>query len=74
MYHRGSETRVADALSRCPNVADDGYSTQLHAISVFLLIPCWLNQVTQGYEYDPLAQKVLAVLATCGSIDNYSLA
>jgi hypothetical protein len=73
LYRQGSENRVADALSRRPNLDQDAPKLQLNATSVSSVIPSWLNQVLKGYEQDTSAQELLSKLATGEKIDHYTL-
>ena len=57
-YKKGPENTAADALSRCPQPA----SGELAAVPVCLL--AWLDEVQQGYQANPQAQKLLAQPAT----------
>jgi hypothetical protein len=56
MYKRGPDNRAADALSRCPSPAIG----ELAAVSVCL--PIWLEEVQQGNQDDPQAQKLMGQL------------
>lgn len=62
-YRQGCENRVADALSRRPNMAQDATDTQLNTVSTSVVVPNWLRQVTQGYENDSVAKQLLVSLA-----------
>lgn len=72
-YKQGSENRVADALSRRPNLGQDDFKLQLNATSVSSVIPSWLSQVAQGYDQDPSAKKLLSCLLTGETMEHYTL-
>jgi hypothetical protein len=66
VYKRGTENRVADALSRHPEPP-----AQLLAISTST--PTWLIKVQEGYEQDPQAKATIAALSVNpGSVPNYT--
>lgn len=58
-YKKGSENRVADALSRRPQ-----QEASLCAIST--LRPAWMEEVLESYHTDPQAQET-----TCASDSSY---
>lgn len=67
VYKKGSENRVADALSRRPS---DRY--ELHAVSA--VTPAWLTKVVAGYSTDPKAQQLLAELVLSpDAVPNFQL-
>lgn len=68
VYKRGVDNRVADALSRRPGPPQGDLAT------VTVAVPAWLDSVQQGYVDDPMAQKLLARLATgTASTDGFTL-
>ncbi|KAJ4815745.1 polyprotein [Rhynchospora pubera] len=67
-YKRGSENRVADALSR----RRDSELTQLMPVSE--LIPAWMEDIKHSYEDDSWAQTLLQQVQTAPlSTPNYSI-
>jgi hypothetical protein len=67
VYKMGVDNRVADALSR-----------HIHSDTEELLMvsqckPVWLEEVQQGYEWDPIATAKLAQLAIHNPQGHYSL-
>jgi hypothetical protein len=73
VYHKGTDNRVADALSRRPGLEQDEAHLQLNVVAVSTVVPNWLLQVVQGYEQDPNAQQILQKLATRTSTGPYTL-
>lgn len=71
VYKKGVENKVADALSRKSSV--DAEILQMSCPSVSFVKPMWLEEVTQGYQQDPQALKLLAELAVGKVIEHYSL-
>ena len=45
-YRQGSDNKVADALSRRPDMNQDSVTMQLNGLSVSSITPSWLRQVT----------------------------
>jgi hypothetical protein len=72
-YKQGSENRVADALSRRPNMDQDTANAHLNTVSMSTITPDWLLQVTQGYDQDPTAKKILTQLAVGGQLAHYTI-
>lgn len=67
IYKKGTENRVADALSRRPHLLDT-----CNAISSVL--PQWCDEVVAGYAADPQAQSIIAQLAVSpAAVPNFSL-
>lgn len=56
-YKKGTDNRVADALSRAPHTA----TYELSAVSV--LRPVWLQDVQTAYTQDPSATQLLSQLS-----------
>jgi hypothetical protein len=54
-YKKGSENKVADALSRV------GFHFHLQAISA--VIPVWVQEVVNSYQHDAIAHALLQELA-----------
>jgi hypothetical protein len=73
IYHQGTNNRVADALSRRPGLEQDAPHLQLNLVATSTVVPSWLQQVVQGYEQDPSAQKLLQVLSTRTDRGHYTL-
>jgi hypothetical protein len=62
-----------------PYFADQGMEqdvseAQLNAVSVSSVVPWWLSQVTQGYDVDPEAKRLVECLAARGSREEFGLA
>jgi hypothetical protein len=65
-YKRGPDNKVADALSRL------GHNFAIQ--STFVVVPVWLQEITNSYAVDPAAHKVLHELAVKSpNADGYSL-
>lgn len=67
IYKKGTENRVADALSRV--MPSDTY--ELSTIS--MVKPVWLQYIQSGYHLDPHAMKLLTELSVQPSIGHYTL-
>jgi hypothetical protein len=55
-YKKGSEKRVADALSRRPH-------SEMHILAISSCQPLWVLAVVDAYQQDPYAQELLVKLA-----------
>jgi hypothetical protein len=55
VYRKGTDNKVANALSRYPNPP-----MSLKAISAST--PLWLDKVQEGYDMDPKAQQIILAL------------
>jgi hypothetical protein len=67
IYRKGSENRLADALSQHPAPTD-----QLLALS--FVTPIWLAKVQEGYNEDVKAKQIIATLAVSSqSIPHFTL-
>jgi hypothetical protein len=51
----------------------DTVTAQLNTTSVSTITPDWLLQVTQGYDQDPIAQKILTQLVVGGQLAHYTI-
>lgn len=68
IYKKGSDNRVADALSHYPN----NHQVELSALSV--AIPDWVQEVVEGYKDDPDAScKIQTLCINSGAVPDYSL-
>lgn len=67
VYKKGSDNRVADAMSRMPQ----SISYDISAISV--VKPLWLQEIQQAYNADPVAKKLLTELAVHPTQGFYTL-
>lgn len=72
-YRQGSDNKVADALSRRPDMNQDSVTMQLNGLYVSSITPSWLRQVTQGYMQDSTAQKLIESLTTGAKREHYTL-
>jgi hypothetical protein len=72
-YKQGSANQVVDALSRRPNMDQDTTNAHLNTVSMSTITPDWLLQVTQGYDQDPTAKKILTQLAVGGQLAHYTI-
>lgn len=67
VYKRGSDNRVADALSRKS-------SHEAECSSISTCAPQWLTEVVQGYQVDEHALSMISKLAIDSSaVPNFSL-
>jgi hypothetical protein len=67
VYRKGSENRVADALSRHP-------SPPAQPMALSGTIPVWLDKVQEGYNTNPKSQQLITALAADPhAIANYTL-
>jgi hypothetical protein len=55
-YRRGSENRVANALSRRPHPAE-------HVLALSLIQPLWMQEISDSYQADTRAQELLQKLS-----------
>jgi hypothetical protein len=55
-YRRGSENRVADALSRRPHPAE-------HALALSSIQPLWMQEISDSYQADTRARELLQKLS-----------
>lgn len=67
VYKKGSENRVADALSR----AHHQHPTELVALS--LSQPAWLADIQSSYLGDEIAKKLLQELSVATPVGNYKM-
>jgi hypothetical protein len=67
IYKKGSENKVADALSRLPTSPTFDIST------VSIIKPLWLEDIQKAYNSDPHCSKLLAELAISSPSGHYSL-
>jgi hypothetical protein len=68
IYKKGSDNRVADALSRYPL----GHQVELSALSVAL--PAWIQEVVDGYQQDTDACcKIQTLCINSGAVLDFSL-
>jgi hypothetical protein len=63
VYKKGSENRVADALSRRPH-------SELQAMAISASQPLWLLTIVDAYQQDPIAQELLQKLSVAPETDN----
>lgn len=63
-YKKGQDNRVADALSRHSHTTPE----TVHVIST--CVPCWLEEVANGYQNDPQSRQLISKLAI-GALENH---
>ncbi|WVZ74595.1 hypothetical protein U9M48_022759 [Paspalum notatum var. saurae] len=66
-YKKGTDNRVADALSRLPP------SSVVETYAISVLQPSWLQQVIEAYPKYPVTNKLLAALAISSPLGHYEL-
>lgn len=66
-YKKGTDNRVADALSR----VEHSSSTQLNATSV--VQPTWLSKLQNAYLQDEVATKLLSELSISSPVGHYKM-
>jgi hypothetical protein len=67
VYRKGTDNRVADALSRHP-------APPMSLMAISTSTPIWLAKVQEGYGQDPKAQQMIAALAVDPqSVPNFTL-
>jgi hypothetical protein len=67
VYKKGTDNRVADALSRHPEPPD-------HLMALSTTHPTWLEQVQEGYTTDDHSLKLLSAIAISPtSVPHYTL-
>jgi hypothetical protein len=67
IYKKGSDNRVADALSRRPHTSEES------CLALSTVVPQWCDDVIAGYSSDPQAQSYIEQLVLSpNSVSNFS--